>query len=135
MRFIEILPADPSREFVPSYYFSIMNLEGCEVGHINFRVGDTPHVLICAGHIGYEIIETFRGNGYAGQACRALAPFISTAYDSVTITCDPDNMASMRTIEKLGATYTDTVPVPPHDPHYLRGSRFKRRYKWVPGAK
>jgi hypothetical protein len=24
------------------------------------------------------------------------------------------------------------VAVPPHDPHYQRGSRFKRRYRWKP---
>jgi hypothetical protein len=26
----------------------------------------------------------------------------------------------------------DEVAVPPHDPHFLRGSRSKRRYEWAP---
>jgi tagatose 1,6-diphosphate aldolase len=50
----------------------------------------------------------------------------------VTITCDPDNLASIRTIERLGASFADEVPVPPHDPHFQRGSRSKRRYRWIP---
>jgi hypothetical protein len=38
----------------------------------------------------------------------------------------------MRTIERLGASLIDEVAVPPHDPHYQRGSRSKRRYRWTP---
>lgn len=45
---------------------------------------------------------------------------------------DPDNHASMRIIERLGASFVDEVAVPPHDPHYQRGSRSKRRYRWAP---
>jgi hypothetical protein len=32
----------------------------------------------------------------------------------------------------LGAEFVDEVIVPAHDPHYQRGSRSKRRYKWTP---
>lgn len=128
----ESFPADPSQDFVPMYHFRILAADGSDVGHINFRVGDTEHVRVCAGHIGFEIREQFRGHGYALQACRAIAPFVQSISGAVTITCDPDNVASMRTIERLGANFTDEVPVPPHDPHYKRGSRKKRRYKWIP---
>jgi len=132
LRFVRIVPGDPSRDFVPAYHFRILLLDGADVGHINFRVGDTNHVRICAGHIGFEIGEEHRGHGYAFEACRAIAPFVRSIYDEVIITCDPDNVASRRTIEKLGASFMDEVPVPEHDPHYKRGSRLKRRYKWVP---
>jgi len=50
----------------------------------------------------------------------------------VTITCDPDNWASRRTIERLGAELVDEVAVPADDPHYQRGSRTKKRYRWTP---
>ncbi|MGH8149494.1 MAG: GNAT family N-acetyltransferase [Steroidobacteraceae bacterium] len=80
--------------------------------------------------IGFEISERSRGHGYARQACLALAPFIRTFYKSVAITCDPDNMASRRILERLGAEFVDEVAVPSRDPHYLRGSRAKRRYLW-----
>ena len=113
------------------YHFRILAADDLDVGHINFRVGSTEHVRVCAGHIGFEIREQFPGHGYAFQACRAIAPFVRSVYDSVTITCDPDNQASRRTIERLGASFTDEVPVPEHDPHYQRGSRSKRRYRWI----
>ena len=132
LRFVRVVPGDPSRDFVPAYHFRILLSDGSDVGHINFRVGDTEHVRLCAGHIGFEILEPFRGHGYALQACRAIASFVRLFYGAVTITCDPDNLASMRTIERLGASFADEVPVPPHDPHFQRGSRSKRRYRWIP---
>jgi len=62
----------------------------------------------------------------------AASPFVHSFYEAVIITCDPDNHASRRTIERLGARFMDEVPVSPDDPHYQRGSRSKRRYTWTP---
>jgi tagatose 1,6-diphosphate aldolase len=132
LHFVRVIPGNPTRDFVPAYHFRILIADDLDVGHINFRVGDTEHVRVCAGHIGFEIGERFRGHGYALQACRAIAPFVRSVSGTVTITCDPDNVASIRTIERLGAGFTDEVPVPVYDPHYKRGSRSKRRYKWTP---
>jgi len=132
LHFVRVIPGEPPRDLVPAYHFRILVADGSDVGHINFRVGDTEHVRICAGHIGFEVREQFRGHGYAYEACLAIAPFVRSIYEAVTITCDPDNVASVRTIERLGASFTDEVQVPPHDPHYQRGSRRKRRYSWKP---
>ena len=132
LRYVRVVSGDPSRNLVPAYHFRILVKDGSEVGHINFRVCDSAHVRFCAGHIGFEILEPFRGHGYAHQACRAAALFIRLFYDAVTIMCDPDNLASIRTIELLGASFSDEVPVLPHDPHFQRGSRRKRRYVWMP---
>jgi len=132
LRFVRVLPGEPARGFVPAYHFSILLEDGSEVGHINFRVGESEHVRVCAGHIGFEILEPHRGHGYALQACRAVASFVRSIYRTVTITCDPDNQPSVRTIERLGARFIDEVSVPPHDPHFQRGSRSKRRYQWNP---
>jgi predicted acetyltransferase len=132
LRFVRIFPGDEARGFVPFYHFRILNVEGVDIGRINFRVGDTKHVLLCAGHIGYEISEPHRGHGFARQACRALAPFVRSIYETVIITCDPDNIASTRTIERLGADYLDEVPVAPEEPAYERGSRSKKRFQWKP---
>ena len=131
LRFVETVPGDPARDFVPAHHFRILLADGSDIGHINFRVGETEHVRVCAGHIGFEIREPFRGHGYAFQACRAIAPFVRSIYEVVTITADPGNLASIRTIERLGARFTDEVSVPSHDPHYQRGSRSKRRYQWT----
>ena len=132
LRFVRIVSGEPAKGFVPFYHFRIMTVDGADVGQINFRIGDTEHVRVCAGHIGFEIDKSFRGHGYAFQACRALAPFVRSMYETVIITCDPDNQASRRTIERLGARFMEEVAVPPDDPHYQRGSRRKRRYTWTP---
>lgn len=131
LEFVKVVAGEPLREVVPYYHFRILIADGTEVGHINFRVGDTGHVRNSAGHVGFGILETFRGHRFAYQACRAIAPFVGSIYETVIMTCDPDNQASIRTIERLGAKFIDVVPVPPHDPQYQRGSRFKRRYQWI----
>ncbi len=107
-------------------------MNGFDIGHIHLRIGDTEHVRLCAGHIGYEIAPAHRGHRYALHACVALAPFARSLQRSFLITCDPDNLPSRRTIELLGAAYIDEVAVPPHDPHYRRGSRSKLRFEWIP---
>jgi predicted acetyltransferase len=132
LHFVRIVPGDDTRGFVPYYHFRIIAADGIDVGHINFRVGDTEHVLLCVGHIGFEVGESFRGRCFAFQACRAIAPFVRSFYETVTITSDPNNPASIRTIEHLGASIVDEIAVPPHDPHYQSGSRSKKRYKWKP---
>ena len=133
LRFVKVVPGEPARGFVPYYHFRILTAaDSSDVGHINFRVGDTEHLRTCAGHVGFEIVDRFRGRGYALQACRAIASLVRSVYGAATITCDPDNVASTRTVERLGACFVDEVPVPPHDPHYQRGSRIKRRYRWSP---
>jgi tagatose 1,6-diphosphate aldolase len=131
LHFSHIVPGDPARDFVPYYRFRIGLADDTEVGHINFRVGDTEHIRLFAGHIGFEVNEAFRGRGLARQACLAIAPFVRTIYDVVTITCDPSNYASIRTIEKLGASFIDEVSVPPPVSHH-QDIRTKRRYRWTP---
>lgn len=127
-----MLPGDLKRGFVPAYHYRVIEAGGSDAGHINFRLGDSPRVLLFAGHIGFEIHPPFRGHGYAFQACQAIAPLVRLVYNAATITCDPDNHASRRTIERLGARFLNEIAVPPNDPQYLRGSRRKRRYEWRP---
>ena len=131
LRFVRIVPGDASRGLVPLYHFRILTVDGEDAGHINFKVGDTEHIRLFAGHIGFEVTESFRGRGLAFQACRAIAPFVRSFYAKVIITSDPGNQASIRTIERLGASFIDEVTVPLHDPHYHRGSRSKKRYQWI----
>ncbi|MDB6080126.1 MAG: GCN5-related N-acetyltransferase [Akkermansiaceae bacterium] len=129
--FSQMLPGNPGLGFVPSYHFRIRANDEC-TGHINLRIGETEHVRLCAGHIGYEIEPRFRGRSLALKACRALAPFVRRFVPEAIITCDPDNWPSRVTIERLGARFLNELPVPATDPHYLRGSRTKRRYLWRP---
>ena len=131
LRFSTIVPGDAARGLVPYYHYRIF-ADGADVGHINLRVGDTEHVRLSAGHVGFEIAMPYRGHRYAFYACRALAPFARSICPKVILTCDSANCASRRTIELLGATFIDEVTVPLGDPHYLRGSRTKLRFQWQP---
>jgi tagatose 1,6-diphosphate aldolase len=132
LRFARVVFGDTKRGLVPYFHYRILIPVGMDAGHINFRIGNTEHVRHCVGHIGFEISEWFRGNNFAFQACRAIAPFVRSVYRAAIITCDPDNQASRRTIEALGARFIDEMDVPPHDPQYELGSRKKRRYAWIP---
>lgn len=132
LQFAGLVPGDASAGLVPYYHFRILHSDGTDVGHINFRVGDTDHVRLYAGHIGFQIHESSRGHAYAEAACRALGPYIRSVHPEVVITCDPENHASRRTIERLGARFLEELAVPPTDVAYRGGARRKRRYLWKP---
>jgi tagatose 1,6-diphosphate aldolase len=128
----EAVPADHVRGLVPYYVFGMRLDSGVRVGHISFRIGDTREIHRFAGHIGYGVLEEFRGNGFAGKACLAIRPFVAEFYDAVIITCNPDNWPSVRTIEKIGGEFIECVEIP--EGHFLRRERgltAKNRYRWV----
>ena len=135
LRFVKCLPGDTEKGFVPNYHFRILNQDGLDVGHLNVRVGDTEHIRLAAGNIGYGITAAHRGNGYAAQACHAAANWVATLMDEILLTVDLDNPASIRTIEKIGAQFIRIVDVPKGDPHHERGIRQKRLYIWDPSAR
>lgn len=119
---------NPVKDGVPFYQFS-MQCGKEVVGVIHLRIGDHPSLTNHLGHIGYEVFPHFRGRSYAQRATRLLLPLAkSNGMKELWITCNPDNLASKRTCEKLGATYVNTVVVPPDSPMYAAGDRLKRRY-------
>ena len=130
--FVKIVDAGPGGVFVPFYHFKISTKDGTIAGHLNFKVGDTRHIRECAGHIGYEVLPAHRGNNYAYFACDAIRPFVRNFYTRVILTCDPNNVPSIKVIEKLKARFLNEIVVPPNDPSYKEGSRRKKRYEWVP---
>ena len=116
----------------PYYIFDIGAYSINEpVGRIVFRCGsDMEHEF--AGHIGYSVDEPYRGHHYAYQACKALEEFIlSLGYDHVLITCSPNNIASKKTIEKLGAEFVETKPIPSDlRKEFTVSETHKRIYYW-----
>jgi len=131
LQFWEMTPANEEKGRVPAYHFRIV-ASGIDVGHINVRVGDTTHVRLCAGNIGYKIRPEHRGHGFAALACMAIAEFVATVFKDhdVIITCDPDNIASIKTIERIGGVFIDEIDVPQHEPEFEQGVIRKRRYRW-----
>lgn len=128
-------PANLEKGYVLSYHFWIVpHGSAGRVGALRFRVGTVEH-LFFLGHIGYEVDPPFRGNHFAERACRIAAPLVMAhGLSSVILTCRPDNMASRRTIERLGAKLLGQFEVPPtHElyPMYAReGWAPILRFEW-----
>ena len=124
-------PENPARGWVPAYRFA-MRLDGIDaaVGRLGFRVGSSHTVEQYAGHIGYEVSVAFRGNRLAERSCRLVLPLARRhGFQELWITCNPDNWASRRTCERLGARLIETVDVPRDSDLYGPGSERKCRYR------
>lgn len=114
---------------MPILLFNIRLLDDTRIGHCDLRLGDSAMTEIL-GHIGYGIDAPYRGHHYAEHACRLLCGYARRAnMTRLDITCDVDNLASIRTCERLGAALVGTVEVPPWCPDYALGSRRKYRYR------
>ncbi len=127
-----LLPADEIKGYVPAYVLGIIKHGTWDrVGRISLRVGSNELINRFAGHIGYTVDRKHRGHGYAGKAC-ALLKDLAIAHEQSTlyITCNPDNLASRRTIEKLGAELLGVENVPRNTELYKRGERIKLRFVW-----
>jgi len=99
---------------VPTYFFRMTHaITGDQLGRINLRTESTEHVVRYAGHIGFEVQPAHRGHHYAARALRLLLPLAHRlGIDPLSITCDPDNLASRRTCELAGAKLLEVVDVP-----------------------
>ena len=146
------VPSDPQRKRCPQYDFWMVRRDDPTVRHrgtsllarwfalatpplrvlggITLRVGRTPSIELYYGHVGYHVFPAARGHHYAQRACRLLLPLARRhGLNPLWITCNPDNLASRRTCERLGMRLVETVAVPGEEALYLRGEREKCRYR------
>ena len=127
---------DARRSQVPAYHFWMRWRDETTGryrmgGGIGLRIGSTPDLQLYAGHVGYHVYPPARGRHFAERACRLLQPVLKHhGVSPVWITCNPDNLPSRRTCERLGATYIETVDVPMSHPFFSRGETKKCRYRW-----
>jgi len=124
------LVADATKDMVPSYHFSICLTGGTEVGFCDFRIGNTQK-LFFGGNIGYTIYEKYRGNGYAAKAVTlllTLAKKHSMSY--LYITCNPDNIPSIRTCEKAGGKLIGIIELPTDNDMFAQGDKQACIYKF-----
>lgn len=110
------------------YYIYFIIVDDIEVGRIVYREGNDSSRYF-DGHIGYSIDEEYRGHNYSYYACLLLREYIEK--DFVYITCDPDNIASKKIIEKLGCEFIERAVIP----SYLRNvfskdEKEKLIYRW-----
>jgi len=119
---------------VPAYHFWMISRDPtCPVrvaGGIGLRIGDTPELRLFSGHIGYHVYPPARGRRYAERAVRLLLPLAKRhRVNPLWITVNPDNIASRRTCERVGATLVETISIPSTHEFYTRGERDKCRYR------
>jgi tagatose 1,6-diphosphate aldolase len=129
--------ADPSKGWVPQYNFwmrihdrPFRRAAVRIAGGISLRAGTTYPIEMYYGHIGYHVYPPARGRRYAERAVRLLLPLCRRhGLRTLWITCNPDNVASRRTCERLGMHLVGVARVPEGDPLYARGDREKCRYR------
>ena len=89
------------------------------LGRLAIRHELTDFLLEVGGHIGYDVRPSRRREGHAtAMLVRALPWARDLGIDPALVTCDDDNVGSLRVIEAAGGVLED-----------VRGE--KRRY-WVP---
>jgi predicted acetyltransferase len=121
---------------IPSYIFWLRIRPGRHgipvriAGGISFRVSDAAETRLYYGHIGYNVFPPARGRHLAARATALLLPLARRhGMRELWITCNPDNLASRRTIERLGGTLVETIAVPTNHPLHQRGETEKCRYR------
>lgn len=121
-------------ETLPTYRFRIRHTrDNKDIGFINLRVGSGENLVCYRGHIGYGIEPEHRGHGYAARACLLILPLARRhGINPLWITCNPDNLASRRTCERIGAHLVETITVPENTEAYQAGARVKCRYRLDP---
>ena len=115
---------------VPSYDFRMVHAAtAAGMGGTRLRVGSTNHVEMYAGHIGYDVSEAHRGHHYASRPVRLLMPLARLhGLPWLWITCDPEDTASRRCQEIVGAEFVEIVNVPADCVIYKAGHPRKCRY-------
>ena len=124
-------PALPEKGYFPSYVFEMRNVQsGEKMGSVNLRIGNNDNTKY-GGHIGYNVIEEYRGHQYAARSCKLLFPVAKKhKLNPVWITCNPENIASRRTCERVGGKLIEIVNLPEANEQYKKGDRQKCRYRF-----
>lgn len=126
--------SEPDME-ITAYHFLMRNaLTDEEMGGINIKAGYTENIVKYRGNIGFSVLVNFRGKHYSSRSCLLLVPVLKVLkMNLVWITCNADNSASVKNIERIGAVYQETLTIPPDYPYlsfYPEHARNKKRYKW-----
>lgn len=129
LRLSERLEAERSPWGALAYRFDIM-VAGERAGAVSLRVGATHLLTHLAGQVGFSVEPRFRGRGLARKAVLALLPAARAhGMGELWLTTTEDNLASRRTLEKLGCAFIGRVPVPENYVSYAQGEREKLRFR------
>jgi len=102
------LPSD----FVPNSYYVAVKADKI-VGRVSFRHELNDFLERIGGHIGYAVIPSQRGRGYAKNMLKQSLRFAKAkGLKRVLITCDVNNIASIRVAEANGGVFENTTNEP-----------------------
>ena len=123
---------DETLDHVSSAWYDIyLNNPRRKIGSIDLRLTMNERMYYY-GHVGYHIRESFRGHRYASLACELLFEIAKEIFsmNELIITCNPDNYASRKTLELVGAKLEKIVDVPVnHELNYLEHETQKCIYR------
>lgn len=90
--------------------FLVAVVDGALVGRVSIRHALNEWLAHQGGHIGYGVVPQHRGRGYATEILRQ-AIIVNRAHgvERNLVTCDDDNVASARTIERCGGQLDSVV--------------------------
>ncbi|MEF9919479.1 GNAT family N-acetyltransferase [Anaerorhabdus sp.] len=114
------IKGNKENNYIPSVCYEIrLHDTNKKVGRCDLRIGMDKELYL-VGNIGYSVLKEFRGNHYAYKACMILFDLARNKYlmDQLIITCNPDNLPSRRTCEKLDGELVEIAEVPLG--HWLR---------------
>lgn len=115
---------------VPTVYYDIL-FNNSKVGTIDLRL-TADGMNYYYGHIGYDILEKYRGHHYALEACKEVFKIAKDEFnlEELIITCSPDNIASYKTLTELNGELIELVDVPKGHPLYTQGEKQKNIFKY-----
>lgn len=126
--YLDLIDANERGEQLPAGFVSSTVLGGFVgahmVGRVSFRHTLNDFLFKIGGHIGYGVVPKFRRLGYATEMLSQallLAPRFNIK--NVLLTCDDNNVGSIKTIEACGGVLENKIVVAPDQP-------LKRRY-WI----
>ncbi|MCH3962549.1 MAG: GNAT family N-acetyltransferase [Solobacterium sp.] len=125
-------PCSQNQNVMTIDYSICLHRQRMKIGECDLRIGSNDE-LTYAGNIGYRIYDGWRGNHYAYQACLILFDIAKNRLHQkeLIITCSPDNIASHKTLVRLGGKYLRTADVPEWHWLYKRGEKLKEIYLFV----
>lgn len=109
----------------------ILWIDDIPVARADYRHWLTPTLEIVGGHVGYNVSSKHRGKKYAILNLAKALEYIrqhNPELKRVLITCNDENIASWKTIEKNGGVLEKTYIVP--EGHGKYSGCIERRY-WV----
>ena len=104
-----------------SFLFAF-NTDNYLLGRVSIRHSLTESLKLDGGHIGYAVVPGQRRKGVATRILKEALHYCKEELKmkSVLVTCDDDNIGSIKTIERNGGLLIDNIE---------HNSVIKRRYK------